>query len=90
MKKKSLSRLLREENRPVRRKARMERIVPGHRNDGDLVLEEVEETEASLGETREALRILARWLARAALDQEKSRKSRKPREIQAQNPALFT
>ena len=68
-----------------------EKIVPGPREDGDLTLEgvEVEETEASPGETREALRILARWLARAALEMEKSRKSPKPREKQVRNPAIL-
>ena len=68
-----------------------EKIVPGRREDGDLALEEVDvgETEGSPGETREALRILARWLARAALEREKSRKSRKPRDIQVRNPAFF-
>ena len=59
------------------RSPKVHKAVPGHsspgpREGGDLALEEVQGTEASPGETREALRILARWLARAALEKGRS------------------
>lgn len=52
-----------------RKASTREKIVPGPRKDGDLVLEEVfvGESPGPASYHREGLRILARWLARAAL-----------------------
>ena len=72
-----------------RKASTREKVVPGTREDGDLAMDEVtSEREPSLGEFRDSLRLLARWLAREVLKKEKSRKVPKTREIQPPKSAI--
>ena len=72
------------------RSVRRDRVVAGGRRDGDLDLDEiVVEHDRNPVQLRESLRILARWIARAAIDEQESRNSGKTRDLPPRSPALF-